>query len=249
MHGMDSHCHLEKMDAGIVEEAKKHIAGIVTICADIEDAKKTLRLIDGKFVFGAIGLHPESADKYPAKALDDYIQFIYKNKKYISAVGEVGVDYVWHKKKEEQEKDESIFRQFIGLSKEMKLPLVVHSRGDNAVRDVIRILSDEDCRGSILHFFSGDEQELKDTLELGYWIAYNTVICKSKRYVALIEKTPVESMLLETDAPWCSPFGNEINNVPWNIHESAKKIAEILDMTKEDVLKRTEENARKAYGV
>ncbi|MBI2172645.1 MAG: TatD family hydrolase [Candidatus Aenigmarchaeota archaeon] len=251
MHGMDSHCHLEKMPDGTAEEAKKHINGIVTICADIEDAKKTLGLIDGKFVFGALGLHPESADKYPPKALDDYIQFIFSSRKKLSAIGEVGVDYIWHKKKEEQENDEEIFRQFIELSKELKLPLVVHSRGDNAVHDVIRILTGEDCRGSILHFFSGTEQELKDALELGYWIAYNTVICKSKKYEMLIQKTPIGSVLLETDAPWCSPFPDEKGqeNVPWNIHESAKKIGGILGMPKEDVLKKTEENARKAYRI
>ena len=251
MHGMDSHCHLEKMPDGTAEEAKKHLAGVVTICADIEDAKRTLSMIDGKFVFGALGLHPESSGKYPAKAIDDYIQFIFSSRKKISAVGEVGVDYIWHKQKEEQEKDEEIFRQFIELSKELKLPLVIHSRGDNAVHDVMKILTGEDCKGSILHFFSGTEQDIKDAAEAGYWIAYNTVICKSKRYAALIEKTPIGSVLIETDAPWCSPFPDEKGqeNVPWNIIESAKKIGEILGMTKDEVLIKTEENTRKAYGV
>ncbi|MBI2579683.1 MAG: TatD family hydrolase [Candidatus Aenigmarchaeota archaeon] len=249
MHGIDSHCHLEKMEEGIIQEAKKHLAGVVTICADIGDAKRTLSLIDNKFIFGALGLHPESAGKYPQKAIDQYIQFIFSNRKKISAVGEVGVDYIWHKKKDEQERDEEVFRQFIELSKELKLPLVIHSRGDSAVHDAIRILTGEDCKGSILHFFSGTEQDLKDALESGYWIAYNTVICKSKKYAPLIEKTPLESILLETDAPWCSPFGNEKDNVPWNIIESAKKIGGILGMAKDEVLKRTEENARKAYGV
>ena len=88
---------------------------------------------------------------------------------------------------------------------------------------------------------------MKNATEQGYWIAYNTIICKSDRYWKLIEKTPVDRMLLETDAPWCSPFPNEKKNFPWNIQESAKKIAEILGMTQEDILKKTEENTMKAY--
>ncbi len=249
MHGFDSHCHLEKMPDGIAEKAKKHISGIVTICADIEDAKKTLSLIDNRFVFGALGLHPESSGKYSQKQIDDYLEFIRQHRKEIVAVGEVGVDYVWHKKKEEQERDEEIFRQFIELSKEISLPLVIHSRGENAVSDVIRILSDSGCKGSILHFFSGTEQDITNAAEQGYWIAYNTVICKSKRYLPMIEKTPLGRMLLETDAPWCSPFPEEKDNFPWNVRESANKIAEILSLTQEDVLKKTEENTRRAYGI
>ena len=251
MHGIDSHCHLEKMQEGIIEKAKKHIAGIVTICADMEDAEKTLSLVDNKYVFGALGLHPESSGKYSQKQIDDYLEFIRQHRKEIVAVGEVGLDYVWHKKKEEQKRDEEIFRQFIDLSKEIRLPLVIHSRGDSAVHDAIKILSDSGCKSSILHFFSGTEQDINDATELGYWIAYNTVICKSKRYASLIEKTPPERMLLETDAPWCSPFPEEkgLENVPWNICESAKKIAEILSLTQDEVLKRTEENTRKAYEI
>ncbi|MDI6721197.1 MAG: TatD family hydrolase [Candidatus Aenigmarchaeota archaeon] len=247
-HGIDSHCHLEKMDESIIGEAKKHIAGIVTICADIADAKKTLSLADNKFVFPSFGLHPESSGKYPQKSIDDYIQFIFSNKKKIVSVGEVGIDYICHKKIEEQKRDEEIFKQFIDLSKETGLPLVIHSRGDSAVHDVIKILSGENCKGSILHFFSGNEDDLKYALELDYWIAYNTIICKSKRYAKLIEKTPLDKILLETDAPWCTPF-SEGTNVPWNIHESAKKIGEILSLTKEEVLVQTEENTKKAYGL
>ncbi|MFH1420719.1 MAG: TatD family hydrolase [Candidatus Aenigmatarchaeota archaeon] len=250
----DVHCHLEYLTEPekVVEECKKRGCRICAAVSDLKDVRKVIGFNDGKTIFVALGLHPERALKYENLQLDDYEKIIREHKHEIVAIGEIGLDYSWVTGAEKQERTREIFIRFLRLAKELNKSVVIHCR--EAFVDTLSILEKEFSGNVIIHFFSGTKENLKTCLERGYWISFNTIACRSKSFRKLIKKTPIERMLLETDAPWCHPKPDvgkekELNNVPWNIVETAKLVGRLLDKTPEEVLEITERNAMKAFGL
>jgi TatD DNase family protein len=236
----------------VIAEAREKMLAVISSVADVRDKEKMLAVHEQNpgFVFLSMGIHPEHIFYYKQKDIDDYIEFIKNNRKCIVAIGEVGVDYNWVKDTEKHLVMKNVFNQFIGLSKELKLPLVIHCRsGDNmnAFDDVLKILTDANVEKVALHCFSGSETNLKYALEQGYMISYATIICKSDKHKRLAGKTPLENMLLETDSPWLDPFVKELVNRPWKIIESAKVIAGIKNVPVESIIEKTTENAKEFF--
>jgi TatD DNase family protein len=253
---IDIHCHLEYMPnpEQIIAEARQKMKAIITSVADIKHKDQILALQSKNpdFVFVSLGLHPDRISKYRDDEINDYLNFIKANKNKIVAIGECGLDYL-QVKKENRKRAGDFFFQFIELAKELKLPLVVHSRnepGDNScTNDILRILKNQNAKSVVLHCFSGSESNLKYALEQDYWISFATIICKSEKHQRLAEKTPVENMLLETDSPWLHPSSKELINRPWMIFESARVIAGIKGTTAEKILQQTTENAKKVFNL
>ncbi len=250
---IDVHCHLEYMDAEkIIAEARQKMSAIITSVADPKDTDKILALRKryGDFVFVSLGFHPERIEKYPRQQIDEYIKKIKSHKKEIVAIGEAGLDYSRIKDSDKREESKSVFIQFIELSNELKLPLVVHGRNESGnsqcTNDILKIL-DEAKNNVVLHCFSGSETNLKEALEKNYWISFATLVCKSDKHKRFARQTPLEKMLLETDSPWLHPTSREMINRPWFIEESAKAIAGLKGVAKEGVLEITEENAKTAF--
>lgn len=257
MPGIDVHCHLTHMKnpEAVAKEAAQKLSAVITVTAEIQHAEQALQLREKspKFVFVSLGLHPEYCRDYSRKETDEYMEFIRANSKKIVAIGEVGLDYSWLQKKEEQEKSKDVFLQMIGLAKELRLPLEVHTRNSDkqkaAVSDALKMLTDENAKDVIMHCFSGNEEEMKYAIENGYYISFATIICRSKKHQRLAGICNIDNMLLETDAPWLDPESRELVNRPWKIHQSAELIAEIKSITSEEVVQKTEVNARKVFGI
>ena len=258
---IDAHCHLEHMDADdVVSEAKKKgMTAVVTSIADIADKEKIIEMKKKyqDFVFICLGFHPEIMNKYSDSDIEEYIDFIRKNKDYISAVGEVGLDYTWITKTEDQEKSKEIFVKFIHLSKELGLPLVIHSRngrdnkdGNNdGIGDAIKILSEMECGKVMMHCFSGSESQLKTCIAQGWMISLATVLVKSFKHQRLAKIVPLDQLVLETDSPWLDPDSHELANRPWKIERSAEVLSGVLGMPKEGILEQTAENAKRFFGI
>lgn len=254
--GIDAHCHIEHMEhpEKIAEEVRKNMIAAVCSVPNPNDFEKIMQLRE-KFqdcMFVCLGFHPEYIEKYSAKQIDECIDFIKENKKKLVAIGEVGLDYNWIKEKEKQDKTKEVFIQFIDLSKETKLPLVIHTRNNNekqqdAVSDALKILTDQNAKSVMLHCFSGNENNLKYALEQDYFVSFATLICKSEKHQRLAGKTPIESMLIETDAPWLDPDSRELVNRPWKIERSAEVIANIKETTKQEILEKTTQNAKRFF--
>lgn len=273
---IDSHCHIEHMkDAeSVLDEAKnKGMKAVVTSSLNVEEAEAAFALQRKypDFLHVCIGLHPSEIDNFQnisdsgnSKAsredfekfpqLEDYIDYIMSKKEKLVAIGEVGLDYTWLKDEEKREKSRQIFIQLIELSRELRLPLVIHSR--EAMRDTLDILKAQGAKDVMLHCFSGNEATLEIALELGYYISFATNICWTKKHPYLAARTPIDRLLLETDAPWLDPDSTadelkdknrELKNRPWKIEKSAAKIAEIKGLTKEEVLRITAENAARFF--
>ena len=175
---IDSHCHIdyiESPETAIEESKKKGIKAIVTSALSMREAEKVFAL-KKKFpdtLYVCLGIHPiEIQEK-----TDEYIDSIKKNKRNIVAVGEIGLDGM--KAAHNYEKTKEVFSYMIELSDELKLPVVIHSRDGSikAINDAIRILSESSAKRVMMHCFSGSENNLKEALDLGYYISYATNVC------------------------------------------------------------------------
>jgi len=244
---IDIHFHLSYFEEKeeIIKKSKEKLKGIVSCALNLEEAKEFLffKKKYPQFFFFTLGFHPLDEDKFSQRILEDYDNFLKKFSKEISAFGEIGLDYFYPNK--DTEKMKRVFLDFLDLAKKYDLPVLIHCR--NAFDDLLKILKEKNISRVILHCFSGSEGILKESLKRGYFISFATNLLYTKKHPRLVKITPLENLLLETDAPWLDPFsqGKFLRNKPWNILESAKVISEIKNKQKEEILDTVFRNAKK----
>ncbi len=245
---VDVHCHLDfpQFNKDREEVIKKAAdAGIIIINSGLgpESIRYTLKLAeDYSNVLATLGI---SASELDEKLINETIKLIKENKEKIHGIGEVGLDYYWVKKESQREEEKENFRKFIQLADELNLPLVVHSR--EAESDVLDLLEDESIP-VLLHCFGGSMEEVERAISLGYLISIPTSVIYSKHKQKITEKIPMESIVLETDAPY-QPPKPRTRNEPINIKESIEKIAKIKSVNKEIVEMITTENAKDFFNI
>ncbi|MFB6088369.1 MAG: TatD family hydrolase [Candidatus Aenigmatarchaeota archaeon] len=246
---IDTHCHLEmeKFDderEEILKKCEEDLKAVVVSSAEINTAEKVLEISENnENIFSTLGLHPEPALENSQKEIEEHIEFIRSNKKKIVGIGEVGLDYYIIRNKDNRERTKEIFQQYINLAEDMSMPLVIHAR--DSINDVLDILKDRSLKSVILHCFSGNVKQLEEALERNYWISISTLVCKSSLHKKLANRTPLDNILLETDAPYLSPDSER--NYPWKIEQSARKIAQIKGLKFEEVWNKSGKNAIKAF--
>ena len=271
---IDVHCHLEQLEfqkdlESVIAHSKlSGIQALVTSCAHPKDLEKTLEIQEKYkgFVFASLGHHPEYIKEIPQKEIDSYLESIKKNKARFVAIGEVGLDYFWVKEPSWQKKQKEQFSELIRFSKELKKPLVVHSR--NSHSDTLNILEKEDAKNVLLHMFGG-KNEMKTVVENNWLISINCLVTRSKDYKKIARDTPLENICLETDAPWNGiqkPLSEitksdiifrenketgitTLRNDPTTIKITAQKIAEIKKIPFEKVWKTCGEKAKKFFNL
>ena len=161
-------------------------------------------------------------------------------------VGEVGLDYHWESDPGKRKEQEVIFRKFIGLAKELKKPLVIHSW--DAERECFDMVKDSGL-ACIFHCFSGSRELAQEILQVpDFYISVSTQVIFNKGVRKLAKAVPLERLLLETDAPFLSPVKGE-RNFPWNIIRSAEKIADLRGLDSSDILNAARENAIRVFGL
>ena len=195
-------------------------------------------------IYGAVGIHPEEVnyfDENSEKLLKEYL----KHEKII-AVGEIGLDYYWDKSQTEKQKE--IFEKQILIAKEAKKPVLVHDR--EAHQDTFEILKKTNAAeiGVVMHCFSGSPEFAAECVKEGFYIALGGVttfkIAKKEKEVA--KTVPLDRLLLETDAPYMTPVpyrGKE--NQPAYVKFVAQEIANLRNISFEEVAKATTENAQR----
>jgi TatD DNase family protein len=252
---IDVHCHLEQKDYDedrdeIIEKCKKELKAVITSCAHPRDFDLTMQLVEKhkNFVFASCGIHPEYVKDISEREIDETIEKIKQNRDRIVAIGETGLDFYWIKEPEWQQKQKELFIRLIELAKELRKPLVIHSR--NAYEETIKILEQEDAREADMHMF-GDHHLAKRIVDNGWFISINTIILRSKSHKKIARDCPLERLMLETDAPWLSPKklleGIDEKNDPTSIKLVAEKIAEVKKIDFDEVWQKCGENAIKFF--
>ncbi len=232
---IDIHCHLtfEQYDEDreqVIKDAKKVLKGVVTSGVEAEDAKHALELAEmhESFVFVTPGLHPIHVVGKTDQEIGEYEEFISENKRKIVGIGEIGLDYHWVRDPLKIKRTKEVFVEFLELSQELDLPVVLHLRGEGAgteaIEEGLKIVSDEDIRKAVFHCFTGKPQLAELICEEEYYISLPASIVRSKSMKKVAKRIPLSLLLTETDAPYLSPTEEE-RNVPQHVKVVYEEIA------------------------
>ncbi len=249
MNLFDTHAHLcsEASDRDLPEVLTRAeaagIVGIIAVGEDLNDARKTLALSKRyPMIHPAAGLYPTILDIAQARNLHD---FITRNHHALTAIGEVGLDYWKIKDEEERELQREIFKSFIRLSKELGLPLNVHSR--SAGRHAIALLLEEGAKKVQIHAFDGRASSARAGVEAGFFFSIPPSVTRSRQKQKLVRLLPIENLLVETDSPVLGPDPQK-RNEPANARVSVRAIAEIKGLTMEEAAEVISVNTKRLYG-
>ena len=256
MEFFDSHAHLddEKFNEDreeLIPEIKK--AGITKFISAGYSLEGSIRAIELSkkydFIYPTCGISPNDIPQTEEelwKNLDKIEELIKENPKIV-AVGEIGLDYYWEKENKEMQK--LAFIEQIKIANKYDLPIVIHTR--EAVMDTLEILKENPVnKKGIFHCCPLNRELVKEALKLGFYISFAGPVTfkNSKNANEIIEMVPNDKMLIETDSPYLSPEPlRGRRNDPRNVKYIAQKIADVKNMTIEEVAKQTYENAEKIY--
>ena len=223
------------------------IGNIVNVGANLESSKKSLELSrEYDFIYAAVGVHPSDS----AELSDDGIEALrsMSSDPKCVAIGEIGLDYYWPEPDREIQK--SWFRRQLWLARQVKLPVIIHSR--DAAQDTLTILKEEKAEeiGGVIHCFSYSKEVALECVKLGFYIGIGGVLTfkNARKLVEAARELPLERIILETDCPYLSPvpFRGKRNNSK-NLPYVVEKLSEIKGIPAEEIIDITEQNARIMY--
>lgn len=222
------------------------IGAVVNVCASVDGLKDTVSLMETyPFVYGAVGIHPDDAEKIDDEILNR-IRTLARHTKTV-AVGEIGLDYYWHKEEKEHEIQKQMFRAQMEIAREEKLPFMIHSR--EAAKDTLDIVKEYvkgGMYGGIIHCFSYSKEIAREYLDMGLYLGIGGVVtfANAKKLKEVVEYAPLSQIVLETDSPYLAPVPNRgKRNSSLNLPYVAAAIAEIKGVSVEEVEKTTWHNA------
>lgn len=250
---IDTHCHLdfEQFDQDRTEVLRRAedqgIAYFVNIGSSLDGSIKSVELAERfETIFATVGIHPHEADKFE-QSQRDKIGELSLNKKVL-AIGEIGLDY--YKNFSKPENQRPLFLSLANLAKEKGLPLVIHSR--QAQEDTLKVLKSVMPVKAVIHCFSGDQDFLRECLELGFYISFtcNITYRKAEDLRDLVKLTPLNRIFLETDAPYLPPEGSRgKRNEPACVKILAEEVARLKGIGFEELAEATSKNAMDFFGI
>ena len=251
----ESHAHYE--DERFNEDRKElldsfssnGIGHVVNVSSSLETIDKTMELMkEYDFIYGTVGVHPEECAPLQESDMEHFKELCKEPK--VVAIGEIGLDYYWNEPEPEIQK--KWFIRQLQLAKEVKLPVIIHSR--DAAKDTMDIM--KQCHaeeiGGVVHCFSYSAEMAKEFIKMGFYIGVGGVVTfkNGKKLKEVVEQIPLERILLETDCPYMSPVPHRgERNSSLNIKYIAEEIARIKNVSYETVVSVTEENAKRMYQI
>ena len=252
---IDTHCHIdfEEFDhdrEDVIKRAKNKLDNVIVSGYSNDSNMKVLKLSEESdgFIYPTFGFHPVSSQNATEEDLKIAHDNIRNHLNDIVAVGEVGMDYYYVTDKALRERQEEIFRSFLNLANEYKVPIVMHVR--DCEKKAVNIIEDyDDIPYFVFHCYGGSLKTAKRIMNRDdSFMSFSTMLCYSKHHQDLIEKIDLEYVLTETDSPYLA-MTKEERNEPANVVKAVHKIAEIKDMDVESVDEITTSNARKIFKI
>lgn len=251
----ETHAHYEdaKFDTDretLIASLPEHdIEYVINVGSSLETTKKSIVLAEQyEFIYAAVGVHPSDV----AELNDENFKELSAaaDLKKTVAVGEIGLDYYWDKEPQVQENQRYWFRRQLALAKEKDLPVIIHSR--DAAEDTMQILKETPMRENpgVIHCYSYSVEMAREFIKMGYYIGVGGVLTfkNAKKLRAVVEEIPLERILLETDCPYMAPEPHRgERNSSLFIPHVVEKIAEIRNISTEEVLQTTNTNARELF--
>ena len=258
---IDSHCHIEliakaapdsaEVQAVLDEAASVGIEQVVQIGYDLTQSRWSVGVAEAWVgrALAAVALHPNEAPV--VENLEDQLREIEKLAEHprVRGIGETGLDY-FRTPEELRAKQEHSFRAHIAIAKKSKKALIIHDR--DAHQDILRVLKEEGAPEKVIfHCYSGDAQMAEECVKAGYFLSFSgTVTFKNAPELrAALSITPLENLLVETDAPFLAPtpYRGALNS-PAQIARTIRFMAEVVNKPVEDLCDATRRNALALFG-
>ena len=255
MNLIDTHAHLflEEFDedrAQVVDRARQ--AGLTHIFMpniDSTSLAPLLQMCDAYpgYCFPMIGLHPTSVNENFEAELDVVQRHLATNPRFV-AIGEIGMDLYWDRTYEAQQR--IVLNRQLRWALDYDLPVVIHCReAFEAICEVMEPYRETPLRG-IFHCFTGTEDEARRILSFpGFLIGIGGVVTfKKSTLPEVLHHIPLERLVLETDAPYLAPVPHRgQRNESAYVKDTLLKVAEILQLSPEQVAEKTSLNALKLF--
>ena len=258
MEFLDSHAHLDDdafegdREQIILEIKKAGITKVISAGYSLEGSKKAIELSKKyDFIYATCGISPNDIPQTEEelwKVLEQ-IEDLVKNNDKVLAIGEIGLDYHWNKENIDLQK--LAFVTQIKMANELGKPIVIHTR--EAVMDTVTILKENKVENrGVFHCFPLNRELVKEALQLGFYISFAGPVTfkNSKNANEIIQMVPLDKILIETDSPYLSPepFRGKRNDSR-NVKLVAQKIADVKNITLEEVANFTFANAKKIFQI
>lgn len=249
----ETHAHYEDDAFDIDREEllqllpKQGVEFVVDVCSEVKTVDKVLALAEQySYIYAAVGIHPSST----AELNEERYAWLKEKAKHPKnvAIGEIGLDYYWDTPDREIQKQ--WFSRQMELAKELKLPMIIHSR--DAANDTYHMMKEAQAEtiGSIIHCFGYGVEQARQYLNIGCYLGIGGVLTftNGKKLKEVVEFAPLEQLVLETDSPYLAPvpYRGKRNNSLYLTYV-AQEIARIKNMDYDTVLKVTRENAKNFY--
>jgi TatD DNase family protein len=250
---IDSHCHLDHEPlfsdlSNIIKRSKdigiEKLLTISTTLKSFEIIKKIIKI--DEMIYGTIGIHPHESG-YDQITSDFIVENLNKNSRIIG-IGETGLDFFYNN----SDKDKQIFsfKQHIEASIKTNVPLIIHSR--NAEVETFDILNSYKNKNLkiLMHCFTGSKKFAEKLLTLNSFFSASGIITfkNSTDLQETFKFLPFDKILIETDSPFLAPVPNRgKKNEPAFIDYTAKKLAEIRNVSKTELVKFTTDNFNKLF--
>lgn len=251
----DTHAHYdddafdEDRDALLAGMQEAGVEYIVNIGASMASSKRSLELAKKyPFIYAAVGVHPDEIGELDEEKLLQLKEWSKYEK--VKAIGEIGLDYYWDKEKHDLQKH--WFMRQMELAHERKLPMIVHSR--EAAKDTLdMVIAAKPLELSgVIHCYSYSVELAREYLNMGYYLGIGGVLTfkNAKKLKEVVEYAPLSQIVLETDCPYLAPvpFRGKRNDSA-KLSFVAEEMAAIKQKSVEEVIRITNENAKKLYGI
>jgi TatD DNase family protein len=261
---VDSHAHLDfaqfdgELDSILQRASDGGVILVVTVGFDLESSRKAVALArDHAILRACVGVHPHDAAGADSQVLEGLRGLVEVNE--VVGIGEIGLDY--YRDRSPHDVQRRVFREQLDLAAEVGKPVVVHDR--DAHDDVMAILRDwaggissvkEGKRRplGVVHCYSGDEAMAEELLQLGFYVSVAGPVTYSNasRLREVVRSLPLDRLLVETDCPFLAPhpFRGK-RNEPAHVRLVASKVAEVKNISLEEVARVTTDNARSVFGI
>ena len=249
----DSHAHYddERFDLDrddLLKKINQSVDYVINCGADLKSSRESINLANKfDFIFAAVGVHPENVKDIKQKDLDE-LEFLVKKNKKVKAIGEIGLDF--YQKGFSRDEQIYFFKKQLEIANKLNLPVIIHSREAN--QDTFEIIKSFAKTNGVIHCYSGDVKMALDYINLGFFIGIGGIITfkNAKKMLGVVKNIPIENILLETDCPYLSPEPNRgKRNDSSNLIYVAQKIAEIKNISLNEVAEKTKLNAKKLFNI
>lgn len=247
---IDTHCHLDEFQdyVEVIDRAKRVGVTAVIACGNgVESSRALIRIAhEVPGVYAAVGAGYDYGT-YSVELYSQLQKLLHDTR--VVAVGECGLDYWPDIHKDHWTGQEKLFDVHIQLAQETRLPLIVHCR--NAFEQVYEMVRSKPVIG-MLHCFTGNEMWMRKFVDLGWYISFGGIVTfkKSHELRDVLQHTPQERILLETDSPYLAPEPvRSSRNEPKNVMIVAETIALLRGQTVEEIGHFTLENARRLFRI